>query len=147
MNMTLTTLMCAAAMMLSRPALAGDLPAALVEPYLQIHAALATDQMTGVSAAATAIERAAAGLGQQAATIVAGAKKLGAAADIVAARAAFGELSDAIIAYATATKSSLGKDMRVAYCPMVNKPWLQKDKELRNPYYGAAMLTCGSFKP
>ena len=36
--------------------------------------------------------------------------------------------------------------MRLAYCPMVNKPWLQKDKEIRNPYYGAAMLTCGSFK-
>jgi hypothetical protein len=29
---------------------------------------------------------------------------------------------------------------------MVSKPWLQKDKDIRNPYYGAAMLTCGSFK-
>ena len=23
---------------------------------------------------------------------------------------------------------------------MVDKPWLQKDKEIRNPYYGAAMI-------
>jgi hypothetical protein len=36
--------------------------------------------------------------------------------------------------------------VRVAFCPMVNKPWLTKDKTIRNPYYGASMLTCGSFK-
>jgi hypothetical protein len=29
---------------------------------------------------------------------------------------------------------------------MVLKPWLQKDGELRNPYYGSRMLTCGSFR-
>ena len=78
--------------------------------------------------------------------IVAGAKKLAAAKDIAAARTAFGEVSSALTEYAEKTKSGFGPDVRVAYCPMVNKPWLTKDKTIRNPYYGASMLTCGSFK-
>jgi hypothetical protein len=28
---------------------------------------------------------------------------------------------------------------------MVKKSWLQKEPDIRNPYYGTAMLTCGSF--
>ena len=75
-----------------------------------------------------------------------GAKKLAAAKDIAAARTAFGEVSTALAAYAEKTKSGFGPDVRLAYCPMANKPWLTKDKAIRNPYYGAAMLTCGSFK-
>ena len=125
---------------------AAELPAALVDPYLQVQVALAGDQFSGIAAHAKAIETAATALGSGAEKLVDGAKKLGAAADIAAARTAFGELSAALAAYAEATKSTFGKDVRLAYCPMVNKPWLQKDKEIRNPYYGAAMLTCGSFK-
>ncbi|MFP6646637.1 MAG: hypothetical protein VCF24_24210 [Candidatus Latescibacterota bacterium] len=30
-----------------------------------------------------------------------------------------------------------------AYCPMVSAPWLQTEMDLRNPYYGSSMLTCG----
>jgi hypothetical protein len=29
---------------------------------------------------------------------------------------------------------------------MVNKPWLQRDGPIQNPYYGTEMPTCGSFK-
>ena len=65
--------------------------------------------------------------------LVAGAKKLGAAKDIAAARTAFGDVSAALVAYAEKTKSELGADVRVAYCPMVNKPWLQKDKDDQEP--------------
>jgi Cu(I)/Ag(I) efflux system membrane fusion protein len=36
----------------------------------------------------------------------------------------------------------------VDFCPMANNNvgayWLSKEKEIRNPYFGAAMLTCGS---
>lgn len=127
-------------------AAAADLPPALVEPYLQVQAALAGDQFDGVTAHATAIEKAAVTLGNDAGAIVAGAKKLGAAKDIKEARTAFGDVSTAITEYAVKTKSGFGADVRVAYCPMVNKPWLTKDKTIRNPYYGAAMLTCGTFK-
>lgn len=29
------------------------------------------------------------------------------------------------------------------YCPMKKAWWLSKEKEIKNPYYGSAMLTCG----
>ncbi len=127
-------------------ALAAELPKALIDPYLQIQAALASDKFDEVALQAKAIEVAATALGGDADKLVASAKKLGGAKDIAAARTAFGELSEALIAYAEKTKSELGADVKVAYCPMVNKPWLQKDKDIKNPYYGASMLTCGSFK-
>jgi hypothetical protein len=125
---------------------ATDLPAALIDPYLQVQVALAADQFDGVAAQAAAIEKAATALGTDAAAIVAGAQKLAGAKDIQAARTAFGDVSVAVTEYAEKTKSGLGADVRVAYCPMVKKPWLTKDKTIRNPYYGAAMLTCGNFK-
>lgn len=41
-----------------------------------------------------------------------------------------------------------GKTIYVQHCPMANNNegafWLSTDKEIRNPYYGNAMLTCGS---
>src|SRR5215212_3909120 len=30
-----------------------------------------------------------------------------------------------------------------AYCPMKKANWLSNDKDIKNPYYGSAMLTCG----
>ncbi|MFN2439937.1 MAG: DUF3347 domain-containing protein [Chitinophagaceae bacterium] len=29
------------------------------------------------------------------------------------------------------------------YCPMKKASWLSSEKEIRNPYYGSSMLTCG----
>ena len=65
------------------------------------------------------------------------------AADIKAARAAFGDLSDVVLAWAG--EGTGGKGVRVAYCPMVKKSWLQTGGEIANPYYGSGMLRCGSF--
>ena len=45
-----------------------------------------------------------------------------------------------------ANKISAGKDVKVAFCTMVRKPWLQREKEIHNPYYGSQMPTCGEFK-
>jgi len=136
----------AALTVFSSGARAADLPTALIDPYLQVQVALAADQFDGVTTHAQAIEKAAASLGQDALGIVTSAKKLGAAKDIAAARTAFGDVSTALAAYAEKTKSGLGAGVRLAYCPMADKPWLTKDKDIRNPYYGKAMLTCGSFK-
>lgn len=30
------------------------------------------------------------------------------------------------------------------YCPMKKAYWLSKEKEIKNPYYGSSMLTCGN---
>jgi hypothetical protein len=107
---------------------------------------LSSDKIDGLAAQALAIEKAATALGPEAEAIAGAAKKLSAAKDIAAARTAFGDVSTALTAYAEKTKSGFGPDVRLAFCPMVNKPWLTKDKSIRNPYYGAAMLTCGGFK-
>lgn len=32
------------------------------------------------------------------------------------------------------------------YCPMQDASWLSNTKSVKNPYYGSAMLTCGSVK-
>jgi hypothetical protein len=130
----------------SASARAAELPKALVDPYLQVQAALASDKFEPVLENAKAIASVAATLGQDAEPLASSAKKLEAAKDIAAARTAFGDVSAALVTYAEKTKSELGADLKVAYCPMVNKPWLQKDKEIKNPYYGASMLSCGSFK-
>lgn len=128
------------------PAAAAELPKALVDPYLQVQAALASDKFEPVAMNAKAIGTVAATLGKDAEALVSTAKALETAKDLEAARTAFGELSTALVTYAEKTKSELGADVRVAYCPMVNKPWLQKDKEIKNPYYGASMISCGSFR-
>jgi hypothetical protein len=125
---------------------AAELPKALIEPYLKVQTALAADKFEGIAANATAIEAAAIALGKDAEKLAGSAKKLAGAKDIAAARSAFGDVSEALVAYAEKTKSALGADVHIAFCPMVNKPWLQKDKEIKNPYYGAAMLSCGSLR-
>ncbi len=124
---------------------AADL-AAMVDPYLKIQQALVSDTLDGVKQNAAAMATSATALGQPAAKIAAAAKDLGTAADLKAARAAFGALSDAMVAYADSTRAPLGTDVKVAYCPMVKKPWLQKGTLIKNPYYGTSMLECGEIR-
>ena len=115
----------------------------LAAPYLHIQVALANDSTDGVAEAARAIAAEAAGMGEQAAAIGEAAEALADATDLQSARDAFGPLSDALIVY--------GRDvgfgeLRLAYCPMVDKEWLQATSEIRNPFYGSMMLTCGEFR-
>ena len=131
---------------LARPVIAAELPASLVQPYLKAQVLLSTDEFKGVPEAAKEVETAAASLGKDAEAMVAGARKMGAAKTIGEARAAFGALSEALETYVKKTKSTLPADLHLAYCPMEDKPWLQKGKEIKNPYYGARMLDCGSIK-
>ena len=72
---------------------AAELPKALVDPYLQVQAALASDKFEPVAANASAIGTVAATLGPDAELLASTAKKLEAAKDIAAARTAFGEVS------------------------------------------------------
>ena len=82
-------------------------------------------------------------MGEQAAAIGAAAEALAGAMDLWSARDAFGPLSDALIAYG---KEVGFGELRVAYCPMVDKEWVQATSEIRNPFYGSMMLTCGEFR-
>ena len=125
---------------------AGPLPSALVDAYLQVQVALAADRLESIASPARAVEVAATALGKEGENLADRARALAAAKDIAAARTAFGEMSRELEAYAEKTKSTFPSDVRLAYCPMADKSWRQKGQEIRNPYYGAGMLTCGSFK-
>ena len=128
------------------PLAASEMPAALMQPYLKLHILLTTDKTEGLAPAASAIQAAAAALGKDAEGMVEQAKKLGAAKTLEAARAAFGELSVALVAYSDKTNHTLPADLHIAYCPMVDKPWVQTGKLIQNPYYGTEMISCGSIK-
>jgi hypothetical protein len=120
---------------------------AIVGSYLQIQAQLAADKIDDIKGPARAIAAQAVTMGQAGGAIGKAANAVEQAGDIKAARDAFGTLSDAVLA---AAKAEGWKDLggvRLAFCPMANKSWLQKEEQIRNPYYGSQMLTCGEFKP
>jgi Cu(I)/Ag(I) efflux system membrane fusion protein len=123
-----------------------DAMKAVVGSYLEMQAQLASDKMDGVKTSATALATRAGALGDAGGPVAKAAKTVADAPDLKAAREAFGPLSDAVIAAAKAEGWKDLGDVKLAYCPMVKRSWLQKDEKISNPYYGTAMATCGEFK-
>jgi Cu(I)/Ag(I) efflux system membrane fusion protein len=128
------------------PAAGTEMPRTIVDPYLKIQSALADDSMEGVKANAGNIAAAATALGAPAMKIDMAAVQLASATELPAAREKFATLSEAIDAYMTGLKLRPPEGVRVAVCPMVNKPWMQEGSAIANPYYGKEMPTCGSFR-
>lgn len=64
-------------------------------------------------------------------------------------RLVFQSMSSAIIGLAKFI-NPMGEEIYVHHCPMVNNNkganWLSLSREIRNPYFGDQMLTCGSIK-
>lgn len=60
-------------------------------------------------------------------------------------RERFAILSDNMIELAKTTKLSTDPVYQ-QYCPMKKASWLSNEKGIKNPYYGNAMLTCGTVK-
>ena len=144
MNIVLTSV--AAIVITTGVAQASEKLQAVVASYLEIQAQLAGDKIDGIKGPAAAVGASAASMGEAGAEIVTAAKAIEQAADLKGAREAFGPLSDAVIAAATAEGWQGLGDVKIAYCPMVNRSWLQKEQSIRNPYYGSSMLTCGEFR-
>jgi hypothetical protein len=120
----------------------------IVKTYLEIHALLAQDKFDGLKGPAGTLASQTAALGQDGAQLAQAAAAFSAAKDLKLARDAFGPLSDALIARVKADgRTDLASDLRVGYCPMNRKSWIQREEMVRNPYYGTAMLTCGSVQP
>ena len=76
-------------------------------------------------------------------------KEIQASTDIEAQRKAFSTLSDNL--YKSAKAFGLGgKEAFYTYCPMAfnneGAYWLSNEKQVRNPYFGDKMLTCGEVK-
>ena len=130
----------------STPTSGAAMPSAVVDPYLKISSALAKDSIEGVRANAGDLATAATALGAPAMKIDTAAVQLAAASEIGDAREKFGTLSDAIVTYLDGLHLMLPDGVQVAICPMVQKPWLQEGSDIKNPYFGASMPTCGNFR-
>ena len=115
----------------------------IIDPYLRIQRALNADSLADVKSDARSIAVEAAKIGSGGAAMQAAAGEFQEAADLKAARTAFGTLGNAVMIYAKDSGAAIGDDIRVAYCPMVQKYWLQKGETIQNPFYGKEMSDCG----
>lgn len=65
--------------------------------------------------------------------------------DIAKQREELNELSNSL--FATLKAFNVNENtVYYQYCPMKKSYWLSSEKEIKNPYYGEKMLTCGSVK-
>jgi Cu(I)/Ag(I) efflux system membrane fusion protein len=119
---------------------------AIVGSYLEMQAQLAADKFDGLETLSQGITLQAAQMGPAGESIGKAVSAVEAATDLKTARDAFAVLSDAVIAAARAEGWAELPDVKVAYCPMVNRSWLQRGDKIRNPYYGSKMPECGEFK-
>ncbi|MBE9602701.1 DUF3347 domain-containing protein [Pedobacter sp. MC2016-24] len=121
---------------------------AIYEHYIHLTKALVDGDMAEAKVAVNAIE-----LGSKAlangASLAALAGKIATAANIDAQRTLFSELSNDFIKRVKAAGLSSG-EVYVEYCPMAlddkGASWLSSQKEIKNPYFGASMLSCGEVK-
>ena len=65
--------------------------------------------------------------------------------DLKLQREKFAALSANMLTLAKAVKLT-GAPVYLQYCPMKKASWLSNNAAIKNPYYGNAMLTCGSIK-
>jgi Cu(I)/Ag(I) efflux system membrane fusion protein len=127
----------------------------LVAPYLQIQTQLAGDDLAASVSAADLLAKAlqAAPVNEDAkATVVslqAATTAIRSAEDIKVARSAFLALSTELQTLVEHVGTTGETPLFVAHCPMAfggeGGSWLQKDKHVLNPYYGAMMLHCGGI--
>jgi Cu(I)/Ag(I) efflux system membrane fusion protein len=125
--------------------------------YLALQRALAADDADGARGAlrdvtvAAAAAQAAPRLDERLVARLAEARahldEVPADADLARARAAFGPLSDALLAIESVAGNPLPEPLHVMHCPMARDgaggDWLQAEELLANPYFGAQMLRCG----
>lgn len=77
------------------------------------------------------------------------ASKIASSSDLKEQRKAFSALSNEMATLVKDGKLSTGM-LYLEYCPMANGNkgayWLSNEKQIKNPYFGDMMLTCGSVK-
>ena len=120
----------------------GDAAVKSFEHYEAIRAALSADSLKDVSQHATALaplaEQVGGAAAKKAADGIAGAKKLS------DAREQFAVLSNLLV---PAFEKAGIKNVHVFVCTMEGGgTWAQRGKDIKNPYMGKSMLTCGTPK-
>lgn len=119
----------------------------VLEHYLMIQSGLAMDSIKGLDEHANAIAKAVTsdGMKMLSPDVAKQAETLAKAKDLKTAREAFKPLSNSLIKYLAANKAGKGT-YHEAFCPMAKASWLQTEKDIKNPYMGKEMLTCGVLK-
>lgn len=134
------------ALVLGAAPAAADATELIVNQSVAIADSLAHDRLDNVATNAASITLEATSLGKPGAKIASAATEMRKATKIADVRSAFAKMNEALVAYLDAQKRAPGNGVKVAVCPMIQKPWLQKEGAIENPYYGSEMLSCGSFK-
>ncbi|HVZ64175.1 MAG TPA: DUF3347 domain-containing protein [Lacunisphaera sp.] len=116
-----------------------DMKPEILSAYVKVSTALAADDLAAAKVAASILAEHA-GMSDNK-DIAAKADALAKTSKIEAARGAFRALSVAVEPLAAGQK-----DLVVMYCPMADSDWVQATGKTQNPYFGKAMLTCGSPK-
>lgn len=125
--------------------------AKLYQNYLNIKTALATDNSDEASKAANNFIKSASMVDFKVLSegnldvLRKEASMIAESRSIEAQRESFGQLSNNMIALTKQFKMA-DQSVFIQYCPMAEASWLSAEKEIRNPYYGKSMLTCGSVK-
>ena len=118
---------------------------AIYQHYLHLTTALVNNDAAEAKIASNAIEAGAKEL-PGGTSIATTAAKITNAADIEGQRTAFSTLSNDFIALVKKSGLSSG-ELYVDFCPMAMNDkgayWVSAKKEIRNPYFGDKMLTCG----
>lgn len=119
--------------------------------YLSIKTALASDQSDEASKAADVFLKSANMVDYKVLSegnldvLRADATKIAESRSIETQRESFNGLSGNMIALTKKFKLA-DQSVYVQYCPMADASWLSSEKVIKNPYYGASMLSCGSVK-
>ncbi|OJV51824.1 MAG: hypothetical protein BGO31_08515 [Bacteroidetes bacterium 43-16] len=116
----------------------------LLNNYLDVKNALVNSDSKAASVAATALYQSIKNESDfsQKATLLQAAEKLSKAGNIEKQRAALDQVSVSLWKLVESDKK-LNQTVYYQYCPMKKANWLSKEKEIKNPYYGSSMLTCG----
>jgi hypothetical protein len=121
---------------------------AVFQQYKLLTAALTEGNVAEAKVAALAIETGAKQI-PAGTTLATTAAQITNGADIEAQRTSYASLNDALIALLKASGLNHG-ELYIAHCPMAlndkGASWVSNSKEIKNPYFGEEMLTCGSVK-
>ena len=118
------------------------------EHYLHLKDALVASKSDEAKKAAAALQKAMKDMAASSAASEAAAK-IAASTGLEEQRKVFSTLSNEMATLVKGGKLSMGM-LYLEYCPMANGNtgayWLSNEKQIKNPYFGDMMLTCGSVK-
>lgn len=125
--------------------------AQILNTYYQLKDALVSSNAVSAATHSTELIKAINGADMQTvnddarASLLKDANAIAQSKDIKLQREKFATLSNNMFELAKTVKLST-EPVYQQYCPMKKASWLSSDKAIKNPYFGNAMLTCGSVK-